>query len=323
MRDMRRPIVCEPLRSSSRCDLTPRSDLEQRLVAAHLARAPRAPRSTDARRRHAALRAAPLEPVAVPVRSRARRSRGGPSARATSVGRCAAVARRRVRRLRAAPDRSSRRTTRALIARRSTASEDDRPAHDVVRPRSPRARRVWQPVGAGGIGAVKPRSAPHAGLTPAPGCGRPPSAGRYAPRDERLGRAPMPTLLDRAAAIAERFLDNIESVVHGKSDEIRLVLTRARLQRARPVRGRPGHGEDGARARGRRSRSTARSGRASSARPTCSRRTSRGSRCTARQPGVRVPARARSSRTSSSSTRSTARCRRRSRRSWRRWRSGR
>src|SRR2546421_10087490 len=29
---------------------------------------------------------------------------------------------------------------------------------------------------------------------------------------------------ERAAALAERFLDNIESVVHGKRDEIKLVL---------------------------------------------------------------------------------------------------
>ncbi len=129
--------------------------------------------------------------------------------------------------------------------------------------------------------------------------------------------------LDRAHAVAERLLANVEQVVLGKTEQVRLVARRARLPRPRAVRGRARHGEDGARARARGldrgRRPLARPVHAGPAadgrhRPLASSTSARASSSSGPGP---------SSRTSSSSTRSTARCRRRSRRCSRRWPSGR
>jgi MoxR-like ATPase len=42
--------------------------------------------------------------------------------------------------------------------------------------------------------------------------------------ESTFARSPEPDFLDRAAEIAERFLSNIETVVHGKREEVKLVL---------------------------------------------------------------------------------------------------
>ena len=94
-----------------------------------------------------------------------------------------------------------------------------------------------------------------------------------------------------ASALAQRMLDNIETVVLGKRDEIALVLAALACERARPARGRPGHGEDRPRPldrpddRGRDRRP------ASSARRTCSRRRHRALDLQPEDARLRVPAR--------------------------------
>ena len=79
--------------------------------------------------------------------------------------------------------------------------------------------------------------------------------------------------LEGAAAVAARLAANIELVLHGKHEEIKLVLAALACHGHVLFEDVPGTGQDGARARDRASRSRARSSRASSARPTCSRPT--------------------------------------------------
>ena len=80
----------------------------------------------------------------------------------------------------------------------------------------------------------------------------------------------------RAIETSNRFLANVETVVHGKRTRDRARPRRARVWRPRPARGRSRHGQDDARPRDRAARSRARRRPASSARRTCSRPTSTG-----------------------------------------------
>ena len=82
-----------------------------------------------------------------------------------------------------------------------------------------------------------------------------------------------PERFARASEIADRFLDNIETVVYGKRDEIKLVLTALACGGHVLLEDVPGHGQDDARARDRGDDRGRDARRASSARPTCSRRT--------------------------------------------------
>ena len=82
---------------------------------------------------------------------------------------------------------------------------------------------------------------------------------RYAPVVSASAEVDAEGRVARAAEIAARLLENIETVVHGKSEEIRLVLAALVCGGHVLFEDVPGHGEDGARPRDRRSRSRARS----------------------------------------------------------------
>ena len=125
-----------------------------------------------------------------------------------------------------------------------------------------------------------------------------------------------------AADIAERLLANVETVVRGKTEEIRLVLAALVCGGHVLLEDVPGTAKT-VLARAIAGSSRARRSRASSARPISSRPTSPGSRSSTSATATSSSGPARSSPTSSSSTRSTARCRRRSRRCSRPWRSSR
>ena len=130
------------------------------------------------------------------------------------------------------------------------------------------------------------------------------------------------TEFDRAVDVADRFLANVETVVLGKREEIKLVLAAMTSARARAARGRAGHGEDRPRPRDRAHIDGARRAHPVHARPPADRR----HRPLRLRPAGRATSssgRDRSSRTSCSSTRSTGRCRRRSRRCSRPWPSAR
>ena len=143
-------------------------------------------------------------------------------------------------------------------------------------------------------------------------------------RPGRRGRGPGgDDLLREGAEVADRLRRNVERVVIGKREEIRLVLAALACRGHVLFEDVPGNGEDGARARDRRLDRRRAVSRASSARPTCSRPTSPASRSTTSRRASSSSGRGRSSPTSCSSTRSTARCRRRSRRCSRRWPSAR
>ena len=129
--------------------------------------------------------------------------------------------------------------------------------------------------------------------------------------------------LDSAPEIAERLLDNIETVVHGKREQIKLVVAALMCGGHALLEDVPGTAKTVLARAIAQSIEGAVTRRASSARPTCSRPTSPASRSSTSASATSSSGRARCSRTSSSSTRSTARCRRRSRRCSRRWPSSR
>ena len=66
-----------------------------------------------------------------------------------------------------------------------------------------------------------------------------------------IDEQPVGVRFERAVDVAARLLANVETVVHGKREEIRLVLAALACGRPRALRGRARHGEDRARARDR------------------------------------------------------------------------
>ena len=111
---------------------------------------------------------------------------------------------------------------------------------------------------------------------------------------ERKDAPPQPSeRFQRAISTTERLLANVETVVRGKNEQIRLVLAALACRGHVLFEDVPGNGEDGARALDSRARSRARPPRACSALPTSSRRTSRASRCSTsrRASSSSIPAR--------------------------------
>ena len=122
---------------------------------------------------------------------------------------------------------------------------------------------------------------------------------------------------ERAAVLASRFVENVETVVHGKEDAVRLVLSALICGGHVLFEDVPGTGKTML-ARAIAGSVAGRRKRGSSARPT-SAGDMTGLSVFDTRSATSCSGPGRCSRTSCSSTRSTARCRRRSQRCWRRW----